>query len=257
MRVGLAAHGIDSSFGLKAKGPHLGVDFVVMWGFKPPEVVRELREKNIPTLIMERGYLPSRMTYSSLGWNGLNNRATFTPCQDNGERLDKHWPGLVKPWRAEGGSYVLLCGQVPGDSSLYGMNLDAWAQQQTAALIERGHKVVYRPHPLVVRQQRINCPRGAHLSSLGPLDQDLSGAKFAVTYNSNVGVECVYLGTATVTLDAGAMAWPVTSHSLDEPLVRPDRTKWLNRLAWCNWKIEEIADGTAWDVISQARAAWN
>lgn len=224
-------------------------DLIVTWGYKPVEFIQKIKSWNIPHLVMERGYLPDRFTYSSMGWNGLNNRAKFPPCTDGGARFRQLWPDLMRPWREPGGAYILLCGQVPGDAALYGRNLESWAQEVTDYFTGRGRQVVFRPHPFVKRHGPVRCPVGATISAHDALEADLEGAELCVTYNSNAGVEAVMFGAPTVAMDPGAMAWPVTSHALAEPAVRPDREAWAHALAWCNWRIEEIADGTAWNLL--------
>jgi hypothetical protein len=117
------------------------------------------------------------------------------------------------------------------------------------ALAARGHRVVFRPHPH---------PRGEWLrlpdveTSTGTLAEALDGAAFAVTCNSNSAVDAVLAGVPTVTLDYGAMAWDVTSHDLDQPIVTPDRDAWAAWLAGVQWSHDEIRSGTAWASVSRA-----
>lgn len=252
MRQGLARHGIEASF--VPRGTLSDCDVAVIWGFKPPEFVHEMQRRGTRLLVMERGYFPDRMVWSSLGWDGLNNRARFPECPDRGERFAQHWPKLLQPWK-DGGRHILLIGQVPGDAALYGLNLDAWAQDTTRQIqqVFGTAPILFRPHPLVLRTQRVRCPVGAELST-GTLQEDFAGAKCTVTFNSNTGVESVCYGIPTVTLDIGAMAWPVTSHALDDEIITPDRAEWTHKLAWCQWRIEEIADGTAWDTLKNIPA---
>ena len=154
----------------------------------------------------------------------------------------------------ESPQYLVECvgvlGQVPGDAALYGLDLDAWAQRTCAALLAQGRTVRYRPHPLVRRCGDVRCPAGA-TGSTGSLDEDLAGAALAVTFNSTAGVEAVLAGVPTVALDVGAMAWPVTTHDLAS-VQTPEREPWAHRLAWCQWTIEEIASGLAWEHLAAA-----
>lgn len=258
MLKGFEKHGVDAE--CVPRGTVQSCDVCVVWGFKPPHFIEAMKATGARLLIMERGYFPDRFAYSSLGWDGLNNRATFPECTDGGERFNKHWPGLLKPWKDGRGETVLVCGQVPGDASVYGVNLDTWAQSVVDKLLSKpmpGTKaakwdVVFRPHPLVKRQGAVRCPNGARLSTSATLSEDLADAKFCVTYNSNSGVESVCTGVPTVTLDQGAMAWDVSGHSIDESLMVPAREPWAHRLAWRQWRLEEIADGTAWDALKTA-----
>lgn len=50
-----------------------------------------------------------------------------------------------------------------------------------------------------------------------------------------------------------AMAWPVTAHSLLEPLVMPEREWWAHDLAWTQWSLAELASGEAWAALVAVR----
>jgi hypothetical protein len=135
----------------------------------------------------------------------------------------------------------LLIGQVPQDAALQGTDIVRWAQQTTDQLAALGHRVLYRPHPLSTTP----CPRGAELST-GTLDEDFANADRVVTFNSTTAVEAIFAGIPTVIHDIGSPAYPMASHDVAESLVRPDRTKWCHDMAWRQWSLEEMADGTAW-----------
>lgn len=59
--------------------------------------------------MLERGYIGDRKQWLSLGWNGLNNRATFAEVDDGGARFRRYFDGMLKTPQ-EGGRYVLLVG---------------------------------------------------------------------------------------------------------------------------------------------------
>jgi len=274
MASGLARHGLASELcAARAARP---CDVAVIWGFKPPEFIARLKTFGARILVMERGYFPDRMQWTSMGWDGLNNRAVFPQRGpqvpgagslgtdfDGGARFRAHWPGLLQPWQDNSQGHALVCGQVPGDAAVHGVNLDAWAQDAVTQLRERPGspgRIVYRPHPYLIRNGRaVNCPHGAELSTKATLAEDLRGARLCVTYNSNSGVEAVCAGIPTVTTDEGAMAWPVAVHSIQEfitsPLrhsATPDRLSWAHQLAWRQWRLEEIASGAAWEALKHA-----
>ncbi len=246
MKAGLERHGIAVEFApFNEPQP---CDVAVIWGWKQPLVTASAPA----TLVMERGHLQDRMAYTSCGWNGLAGRGSYPDAPDAGARWRERFAHLLKPWKPEpqAETYALLLGQVPGDAALYGLDLDAWAQRTCDALLASGRMVRYRPHPLVLRCGDVRCPAGA-LGSAASLDEDLAGAALAVTFNSTAGVEAVLAGVPTVALDAGAMAWPVTTHDLAN-VQRPDREPWAHRLAWCQWTIEELASGLAWEHLAAA-----
>lgn len=226
MAAGLIRHGVEVRYGTwDVPEP---CDVAVVWGAKQSRVFAAGR----PVLVMERGHLPDRMLMTSVGWGDLGRRGRYPTAPDGGARWQARYAGLMQPWATRQG-YALIIGQVPGDAALRGLDIAAWVEQVAATLGARGWTVRFRPHPLAARP-------GA------PLAEDLAGAAIAVTFNSTAGVEAVLAGVPTVTLDAGAMAWPVAAHALSDPPTRPAREAWAWDLAWTQWSVEEIATGEAW-----------
>lgn len=234
-----------------------GFDAAACWGWRRGKALRKANP-GLPVLILERGYVGDRFHWVSAGWNGLNGHAKFPrPAeapQDLGRRFVECGKTLagcesfnMHVWRdpARDG-YALILGQVQSDQACMNVNLAyqyrAWAQ----ALRSAGYSVRYRPHPKAIAQSS-GLQRGCY--TRGTLAQDLAGAKFSVSWNSNSSVDSVLAGVPSVTFDMGAMAWPVTSHDLQNPVTMPSRTEWAAQLAWCQWQPSELADGTAWAAV--------
>jgi hypothetical protein len=245
MKDGLERHGVScfyAEFGKPAPS-----DFAVVWGVKQKTIFTSGR----PVLVMERGHIQDRMFYTSCGWNGLARRGLYPRAADGGARWRRLFGRHLRDWRTHG-SHVVVCGQMPGDTALHGADIHRWARTACRdAKAAFGLPLMYRPHPLV-KPSNSKPPRGVPLSS-APLADDLARAAVVVTYNSTAGVEAVLAGVPTVTCDEGAMAWPVTSHEISAPLVRPAREDWCADLAWTQWAPEEMADGTAWDALKQTQ----
>lgn len=240
MQMGLGRHGIDAEIELDSLTAE--ADISICWGWKRGKQLAPRR----PVLVMERGYIGDRMKWTSLGWNGLNGRADFhLPEKVDRRRFDYNFGDLMRPWRISGGEYVVVMGQVPGDSQLSGLNFNEWA----AFVIDKlrgktAMEIVFRPHPFTPDER----PGNARVI-WGTLADVLGKAAAVVTYNSNSGVDAVLAGVPTVAVDAGSMAWPVADHELTaEPQIHV-RNEWAYRLAWCQWTFGEIADGTAWEHV--------
>lgn len=244
MRQGLERHGIACVYAdYDEPAP---CDFAVIWGWRQDKVI----SAGPPVLVMERGYVGDRLgKWTSLGWNGLNGRASFPLAQDGGARWRENFDGVMQPWK-DGGNYILLMGQIPGDASLNGLNIEAWCQDAAIALgTAHDLPIAYRPHPLAVgRGYRIKDVAGTFRFS-GSLESALEGAAMVATLNSNSGVDAVLAGVPTWACDEGAMAWPVTGHALGQEAPRPDRAAWAAQLAWCQWMAPEIASGKAWEAL--------
>lgn len=240
---GFRRHGITVEIGTEldqARG-----DFAVVWGARK---CMEMQKRGFHVLVMERGYVLDRERWTSLGWNGLNGRAAF-PIIDDPLRWERLFAGAMKEWRRQSG-YALIMGQVRGDQALKGVDIDRWYAEAAARLRERGHDVRFRQHPVELRRKYppplVPCARFIH----GSLEKALSGASLVVTYNSNSAVDAVLGGIAAHSSDPGSMAWPVTSHDLNER--HPPRSEWAARLAWCQWQEDEIRDGSAWEAVRTA-----
>ena len=248
LATGVLAHGDTAEIFNADAGFIARADFdaVCVWGWRRGKVFRDL---GYDVLVMERAYVDDRFQWISLGWNGLNGRASF-PDTASPERWERHFSHLLKPWRTPVGkpSYALLLGQVPSDTACRGIKLESWLTTVAQRLRSMGRQVLFRPHPKAP-PVRVN---GAAVFPGRSLAEDLAASEFAVTFNSNSGVDAVLAGVPTVAHDPGSMAWDVTSHSVDERLLMPDRHAWAHRLAWRQWLPGEIAGGLAWPHVRGA-----
>ena len=245
MVAGLAAHGVSAT--VHHSHNSVSSDVVACWGWRNGQLHKA---KGRRVLVMERGYLGDRHQWSSIGWDGLNNRATFGPQRDTGQRFEENFGGLMLPW-SPGGEFVLLIGQVPGDAALGGRCLRGWyAQQAERAAKKYRLPARFRQHPLAIR--RVGPMRVVGAESIGgDLAENIHRAALVVTFNSNTGVESILAGKPTVAMDKGSMATGVAltdlPDSLDTP--EPNRKAWAHRLAWRQFTIDEIASGLAWECV--------
>jgi hypothetical protein len=245
MAEGLRRHGVEAEL-FRSLGAVKEADFVVTWGWRKGKTYRASGRQ---VLVMERGYLGDRFAWTSLGWNGLNGRATWADDSDkSSERFDKNFGHLVKPWRTDGKGYALIIGQVPGDMSLDGIDMAGWYLTAAKTLEVRGYEVKFRPHPIAEQRGLV----GATLAKYrlgGSLEEALAGAAVVASMNSNTGVDAALAGVPTIVCDQGAMAWSVAAHGLDAEIVTPDRADWCRRLAWKQFTLDEISSGEAWEHI--------
>lgn len=244
---GLQRHGVAVSYfhGF----PEPDADFAVCWGWRKGDRIRQ-NGFTKPILVAERAYLPDRFEWTSLGWDGLNGRARWPQAQDNGQRFWRNWGAYARAWEEFDG-YYLVIGQVLGDAALTMVDFTKWVRETIEGLQRLDVDVRFRAHPEALKRgQTFGVPD--HLVIGGDLQDNLAGAAAVVTWNSNTGVDAVLAGVPTVTSDIGAMAWPVTSHSIFEPLVMPDRNEWFRDMAWRQFTMNEIRSGFAWEIVSTA-----
>lgn len=245
LTAGLRVHGI----GVRLATPShiIRTKHTACWGWR---LGMRLRRAGHEVLVMERGYIGDRFSYTSLGWNGLNGFALFPSWRvDSGERFAAHGGNLL-PWRDKG-SYVLILGQVPRDASLRGIDLMPQYEEWAKASKKRfGLPVLFRPHPDVVRKGITQHLSSAEKSTHRSLSEALSEAAVCLNFNSNSGVDAVLAGVPTVSFDSGSMAWDMCGHKIGE-IVRPDRTLWAHRLAFKQWSMSEIKTGAALEPFAE------
>lgn len=209
---------------------------VACWGWR---IGKRLRDAGHSVLVMERGYIGDRFAWTSLGWNGLNNRATVPPVPDDGGgRFNANHAELLKPWQPEG-DYALIMGQVPGDASLQGLDLGPWYAEQARLMTDMGVPAFFRPHPQAHMRGAVAKVPGAPVLP-GGMASALEGATVVITYNSNSGVDALLAGKSVTAADEGSMIWNAKSMS---------REQWAHRLAWRQWSMEEITTGFALDHV--------
>lgn len=243
---GFKRHGMKPD--VRQKGDFRVSDVAVIWGHRDEGLHRMQLESGSHYLVLERGHVGDRRAASSMGWDGLGRHGRYPTCNDDGARWRRLYGDLMAPWN-HFGECVTVFGQVAGDASIKGIDFCQWAQHAVDMALKTFDKpVLYRPHPLSVRNGANWCPDGASLSVIS-LEEDLARASVAITFNSTSGVNAVLAGVPTICADKGAMAWPVSSHNIVRNVETPGREQWAHDLAWCQWTNDEIADGIAWDAV--------
>ena len=244
IKAGLERHGIACD--MAAYDEWRACDLAVIWGWRQHHVIASARAAGVPVLVMERGYLGDRFQWTSIGFNGLNGRATFPRSDDSGARFAKYFTLGIDRGHAD---YILLAGQVAGDQSIDGVDIDRWYAETVKGLSWASMPVAFRPHPIHRERYGPQMVPGAEVLG-GTLKEALHGAAWVVTYNSNMGVDAAIAGVPVVACDQGSMAWPVAGHAADDlPEPLDDREPWAADLAWAQWLPHEIETGAAWDAL--------
>ena len=217
-------------------------DLLSAWGYRRSREMLVQKKSGRRTLIMERAYLGDRFSWTSLGYDGLNGTADFCNKDVPDDRAQM-WS--LDDWR-QGGDYALVIGQVHGDKSLDGININGWVSRTLKAAVSKYKRVVYRPHPLQRVRQNPSIPSGVEIDRSETIDDALSGAICCITYSSNSGVNAVAAGVPVVSEGKCSMVADISSRSVLDPLIMPDRSDWLRRIAYAQWTPEELRSGEAW-----------
>jgi hypothetical protein len=211
-------------------------DMYLMWGIKRRWYAKS---KNDQQMIIERGYLGDRIKENFMvGLNGLNGLADFKNDNVPDDRWQQ-WKPQMREWKT-GGEYALIIGQVPADAALHGLPLHNWLVKTYEKTKTRYDNVYFRPHPSDPR------PPNLPLCPYDDLDEAIERASVVITYTSNVGVLAAMMGTPVISHHAGSMVYNISSHSIDEPLITPDREDWGRKISYAQWNIDEMAQGLPW-----------
>lgn len=236
-------------------------DFIIVPGMRYAygNAVRIYAERGVPAVILDLGYfrradretLESEDHYWQLGLNGLNWLPSRPATPD---RFDRLLITVTEPQRRTGP--IILFGQLPGDAA-HGLDeagVTGWANETVAALRAlTGLSVLWRPHPYAAMAD----PAPRHE---GSLRDALREASAVVTINSTAGLKALVRGVPVfcradafyadlANTDLAAIASP---YMPDAQTLRP----FLNRLAYAQWTIPEMRDGTASRFILREINVW-
>ena len=217
-------------------------DLAVLWGHRQSRIIDPQRRAGRHYLVMERGYIGDRFTWTSLGFDGLNGRAKFPKIDDGLTRWNRFFKNYLKPWRESKSNMAVIMGQCRGDASLKGVNFEKWAKETAEKLHGDKFMPLFRPHP---GDPQVQIPGVRNLH--GELKAALDQAALAVTFNSNSGVDAVLNGTPAYAEDPGSMIYDIALKDFHGNT--PDRTAWTKKMAYTQWLPEEIESGDAWEAL--------
>ncbi len=230
----------------------------------------------VPSLWSEHGFF-RRDQYVQIDPEGFLHRASWHrtiagPAPDDGAaKLARFYPKLA-PMRRLPSGYILVVGQVAGDTQMADSELQGPLplQRQVARALPQGATAYFRPHPQTGSGVRSRChvhlpllsenqdERAAYRDTKsGPgLAAALSGASFVLTINSNAAVEALAAGVPVLAfgphlgIDAGVIRrCTVETLAADIKAMldgwRPEQARVENFLRWLaarQWNGEELAD---------------
>lgn len=200
------------------------------------------RKQNKPVIVLEIGCLRRDHTWK-IGINGINQGSYFVANGNSDDRISKFGIKL-SPWRTQGRE-ILICTQ-HDKSQQWEQNpsLTAWVESTILKIRKHSDRPIkIRPHPRCVFPYP-NLDNKIFKSVEKDILNDFKTAWAVINYSSNPGIQSVIHGIPTF-VDNKSLASPVanTDLSLIENPNRPDRTQWLNDLAWTEWTVEEMKKG--------------
>jgi len=215
------------------------------------------RNSGRDVMVIEVGVIERNRTWR-VGINGANAAGYHGPIGNGPERA--RLLGLkLQDWKHLG-DHVMICTQHPASDQWSGMpHMDQWLDQ-TIKTVRRysDRPVVVRPHPrskITPRSDvKICWPKKIH-GSYDSFDfaVHLTDTWAVLNWSSNPAIESVLQGVPAF-VGPDSLAAPVANldwSKIDCP-DRPDRTQWLNDLAYCEWTVEEIQHGMPLERLFQS-----
>jgi len=159
----------------------------------------------------------------------------------------------VKPWKIRSDGHILIACQRDGGWSMQGQNVLQWLER-TVNMIRKevDSPIMVRFHP--GDKQRDTYPKKIkHLdviASQSPsLFDDLKNARALVGHNSSPSIIAAIEGIPVFLTDATRSQAKEIANTNFRDLRNPlqfDRGPWLEKLAMCHWKLDELRDGSCW-----------
>lgn len=202
-------------------------------------------KQNKKIIVLEVGALHRGTTWK-VGINGINRDATFPNGNNNSDRAEQF--GLkLKPWNTNG-SKIVICTQHDKSEQWAGMpSIQQWTSDMINMIrIQTDKEIVVRPHPrckINIPGVTVQTPKQI-LGTYDDFDLDFEDVYAVVNWSSNPATQAVMSGIPVYT-GPSSLAWDVSMKSLtniNNPDL-PDRTQWLNNLAYTEWSVPEISQG--------------
>jgi len=256
---------------------HYPSDVAVLQGFVHPqskhvphlnlrrEVLQYQKSKSNRTIIADANLFlyadpKNSRTYLRYSYDGIfcdtGEYCWSNPDPKRWEQIQKDIGIKLQPNRKQG-SHILICCQRDGGWSMEGKHVIPWLHPMILRIkrvTDRPIRIRLHPGDKKAKDHALKISRLGHkgvtVSEITkPLMADFHGAHAVVNHNSSPTVAAAIEGIPVFVTDpTRAQAGPVAHTDLNE-LERPrlfDRETWIQRLAMCHWRLDELQSGACW-----------
>lgn len=221
-RVQALGEALNAEFTLREQ-PDSKADLYIQAGFQISPCLQDAMQRGIPFVICENPvwHYGDKADVMSVGFNGLNGLA-YRP---EAGTLPRPRPQLrPMKWRNEKAATVF--GQMVGDKSLRGLDVDAWVNDK----LNQFPNALFRPHPKMLDSW------SREFKELQSLEACFAETGLAVTYSSTIGAEALIAGIPTIAEHPGSFAYSYAG----------DREEWLHNLSYAQWGVAEAQACGEW-----------
>lgn len=208
-----------------------------------------------------------KSTHHRIGVNGfLNNHGMFNHGNHGNDRTQKlgiSWEG----WKNKDDGKILLMLQLPGDASLRGINMYAWAANTIEKIRKTSsRKIVVRTHPshipkdadefykfsfdLLTKYKNIEFSSGKEKT----IKDEFADCYCSVAYTSGSAIDSILAGIPVLVTDPGNFAFDISSNYLEEienlkKVTAGEINAWIDNLSYSQWTPDEMESGEVWSHI--------
>jgi hypothetical protein len=183
------------------------------------------------------------------------------------DRFDHYFKSSVniKPWRVKSTGHILVL--PPTQPTAWYLGADNWLNDTVNWLqTHTDRQVIVRYKPPVTFCDSFGFPLQHELieqkkNEMKPLvrqtsfEEDIQDAYCVIAYNSGAVVKAISEGVPVFSTDQ-APSWPISFDLSDINNTKrlsqePDRQRWFNALAYHQFHLSEMENGTAWNLIQE------
>ncbi len=159
----------------------------------------------------------------------------------------------LKP-RKKNGSKIVITGCSQKFARMHSFTNESFTEELVVKLKKLTDRdIVYRPKS--ADTHAVPIPGTIFSYDRCKIEEELEDAHAVVTFSSNAAVDAVLAGVPAFVLGPG-IAKPVSNTDLskiEEPWFPTDkeRLQWCYDLAYCQWRVEEMEDGSLWTDLKK------
>lgn len=229
-------------------------DAFAFTGVKGMEIAKICKDNDIPFFYFDKGYIRDRIWWRVSYCSHHPTQYLYHMAMPDNRLKETGW-GFRK-WQSNKDGHILLAGSSLKYHLFYGLpHPTDYAENLITRIRENSRRpVVYRPKKTWKDAVPVN---GSRFSTQKSIYGDLEGAFAFVTHGSNACFEALLYGIPAIIL-GNAVTRPISSIVLSRlwdggPHKASSSRRWkiLRNLAYCQYKVPEIADGKIWDTLDE------
>lgn len=223
-------------------------DAACFWGYIETlqAAMREFTARGKPVVYLDLGYW-QRDTHFKVSVGARHPTTHFQKVKHSFDRFERLGVAKPKPWKINEAGHILIAAL---------SKKAAWAEHAgehgefEREVVQKLRAVSSRP--ITIRHKTspnasFQIP-GTTMSTLRePLGSVLNGAWALVTRHSNVAVDALMAGIPCFSwYGVGSVLSSQDLEKIEAPIYPEGREQWAADVAYCQWTLDEMRDGTVW-----------